>query len=98
MSVHVRRIEAGDIDSFHKCLDSVAREGIYIAKDKAPDIERIRTFIENNISNDVSQYVAIENGMVVGWCDAMSSQTKSLLPSQQSSLHNMRIHVIFGYG
>ena len=78
MSAQIRRIEAGDVESFHACLDSVAKEGIYIAKDRAPDLERLRAFVESNIGSDVAQYVAVENGEVVGWCDAMSSQTKSL--------------------
>ena len=78
MYVQVRRIGAEDVEGFHKCLDSVAKEGIYIAKDKAPDIDRLKAFVESNIDNDISQYVAVVDGTIVGWCDAISSQTKSL--------------------
>ena len=57
------------IESFHKCLDSVARERSYLGFVEAPPIESTRKFVLSNISKKVPQYVAIEGGTVVGWCD-----------------------------
>lgn len=78
MEIQIRQISDTDTKGFHKCLDSVAREGKFIAKEKAPDIERLKGFINSNIANDFPQFVAIESNEVVGWCDAIPYQTKSL--------------------
>ena len=78
MEIQIRQITETDIKGFHKCLDSVAREGKFIAKEKAPDLERIKGFINSNSANNLPQFVAIESNEVVGWCDAIPYQTKSL--------------------
>ena len=57
------------IESFHECLDSVARERSYLGFVEAPPIESTRKFVLSNISKKVPHYVAIEGGTVVGWCD-----------------------------
>jgi len=57
------------IESFHACLDSVARERIYLAGIKARPLESTREFILNNIKNNYPQYIAVKDGRVVGWCD-----------------------------
>ena len=57
------------IESFHACLDSVARERIYIGGVKARPIESTREFVLSNISKNYPQYVAVEKKRVVGWCD-----------------------------
>jgi len=57
------------IQSFHACLDSVARERIYVGGVKARPIESTREFVQTNIDNNYPQYVAVEGKRVVGWCD-----------------------------
>jgi ribosomal protein S18 acetylase RimI-like enzyme len=57
------------IESFHACLDSVARERRYLAGVKARPIESTREFVLSNIRNNYPQYVALEGNGVVGWCD-----------------------------
>ena len=57
------------IQSFHACLDSVARERIYIGGVKARPLETTREFVKSNITNNIPQYVAVEGKRVVGWCD-----------------------------
>jgi ribosomal protein S18 acetylase RimI-like enzyme len=57
------------IESFHACLDSVARERIYIGGVKARPIESTRKFVQSNIDNNYPQYIAVEGKRVVGWCD-----------------------------
>lgn len=57
------------IEGFHSCLDSVARERIYLAGVKARPIDTTREFVMNNIENNIPQYIAVHEGHVVGWCD-----------------------------
>ncbi len=67
--VQVVPISEEYIESFHKCLDSVARERRYLGFIKAPSLELTREFVLSNISKKIPQYVAVEVGRVVGWCD-----------------------------
>ena len=57
------------IEGFHACLDSVAHERIYLAGVKAHPIDSTRKFVRNNIENNYPQYIAVDEGRVVGWCD-----------------------------
>lgn len=57
------------IESVHKCLDSVARERLYLAFVQAPSLDSTRSFILSNIANRVPQFVAVVNNEVIGWCD-----------------------------
>ena len=57
------------IESYHKCLDSVARERRYLAFIQAPPLESTRQFILTNIANDIPQFVALNGEEVIGWCD-----------------------------
>jgi RimJ/RimL family protein N-acetyltransferase len=54
---------------FHVALDSVAREGRYLAMLEAPPLSRIRRFVSNNLKEGAPQFVALVDGLVVGWCD-----------------------------
>ncbi|MBN2335223.1 GNAT family N-acetyltransferase [Candidatus Bathyarchaeota archaeon] len=57
------------IESFHACLDSVARERRYLAGVEARPMESTREFVLNNIRCGHPQYVAVYADKVVGWCD-----------------------------
>jgi RimJ/RimL family protein N-acetyltransferase len=56
-------------EGFHRCLDSVARERLYLALVQAPTLDSTRQFVLSNIANDVPQFVAIIDNEVIGWCD-----------------------------
>lgn len=58
------------VKSFNKAIDIVAREKIYLAKVEGPPLERSEGFVEFLISSNFPQYFAVENGKVIGWCDA----------------------------
>ena len=60
-----------DVDGFHACLDTVARERKHLAFVEGPSLDRIRTFVESNLENDVAQSVASDAGKIVGWCDVV---------------------------
>ena len=59
------------IESYHSCLDSVARERKYLGGVRAFPIETTREFVRNNIKNGYPQFVAVEGEKVVGWCDIL---------------------------
>jgi RimJ/RimL family protein N-acetyltransferase len=70
MSVSISPITVDDIESFHFCLDLVAREGRFLALLEAPALDHMTAFVTDNIAKGVPQVVARESdGRVVGWCD-----------------------------
>jgi ribosomal protein S18 acetylase RimI-like enzyme len=69
-SIRVTPIEERFAESFHRCLDSVARERRYLALVQAPPVDATCEFVRNNIANAVPRFVAVtSNDEVVGWCD-----------------------------
>jgi ribosomal protein S18 acetylase RimI-like enzyme len=54
---------------FHACLDSVAKEKRYLAQTQALPLERIEGFVRDSVANDAVQFVALDEGAVVGWAD-----------------------------
>ncbi len=57
------------IEGFYRCLDSVARERLYLAFLQAPPFESTRQFVLSNIANHVPQFVALHGSDIVGWSD-----------------------------
>lgn len=56
---------------FHACLDVVAREQRYLAQLEAPALARVEAFVQENVANDAAQFVALDDGRVVGWADVL---------------------------
>jgi ribosomal protein S18 acetylase RimI-like enzyme len=69
MTVCVRAIALEDAESFHSCLNLVAKEGKFLALLEAPPVEQVKKFVGENILNGVPQVVAVSGVQVVGWCD-----------------------------
>jgi RimJ/RimL family protein N-acetyltransferase len=69
MSISIRPITLADAEAFHAVLDSVARERRYLRLTSAPPLERSHSFIASNLANGNPQWVALDGGVVVGWCD-----------------------------
>lgn len=67
--VQVIPIARKHIESFQRCLDSVAHERLYLAYLEAPPLDTTAYFIESNIANDIPQFVAVCDNEVIGWCD-----------------------------
>jgi ribosomal protein S18 acetylase RimI-like enzyme len=67
--VVVRPVAETDVEGFHACLDAVAGERAYLGFIEGPPLEKTRSFILENISLDIPQFVAVRQGEVVGWCD-----------------------------
>lgn len=56
-------------ESFHACLDNVARENRYLAFTEAPPLEQTLCFVEQQLRTDQVQLVVLDDRRVVGWCD-----------------------------
>lgn len=69
MTVLIRPIRTEDYQGFNQTLGVVAREKRYLAFLDAPPMEGTRSFVEGNIKNGNPQFVAEDDGKIVGWCD-----------------------------
>jgi len=69
------------IESFHKCLNSVAEEKLYLAFIKAPPLTSTREFVLFNIKHKIPQYIATKGSEVVGWCDILPMKYEGLTHS-----------------
>jgi ribosomal protein S18 acetylase RimI-like enzyme len=61
----------------HGALDVVAREGRFLAFLQAPSLEESLAFYRHIVTNDLCQFVALEDGKVVGWCDILPAAGES---------------------
>jgi hypothetical protein len=57
------------VDSFHRAIDAVAREQIYLPILQALPVEAMRAFAAKPIKPDALTFAALERGEVIGWCD-----------------------------
>ncbi len=71
-SVTIRPIRSDDAEGFWRALCSVIDEKVYLATDEHPPIERTRAFVEKSVSNGWVQFVAQDNGTIIGWCDILA--------------------------
>jgi RimJ/RimL family protein N-acetyltransferase len=61
------------IESYHACLDAVARERVYLDMIEAPPLEKVRRFQSKLIAAGGPVYYAVEDDQrVVGWCDVFA--------------------------
>lgn len=74
MTIEIVPIAPQYIESLHATLDIVAREHRYLAMLEAPPLEGVRAFALGNIEKRNPQFVAVDNGAVVGWCDVVRKQ------------------------
>ncbi|AOF92839.1 putative acetyltransferase (plasmid) [Sinorhizobium sp. RAC02] len=73
MSFVVAPISVEHAESFHSCLDVVARERRYLAQTKVLPLEKVQEFVEASVINDSIQFVALDGDRVVGWADIFSA-------------------------
>ena len=76
MAYKIVPISKKHIEGFNKALGVVAREKKYITFEKRPPLAATRKFVLNNIKNDNPQFVVLDNGKVVGWCDIIPGTRK----------------------
>lgn len=73
---------------FHAALDSIAREGRYLAMLEAPSFTRTRRFVLDSLRNGAIHVVALVDGEVVGWCDL---RPKAAVTQQHSAVLGMGV-------
>jgi len=73
----IRAIRESDVEGFHLAVDAVCRERKYLATFEAPEPERARSFVISNIAAGYPQFVAEDEGRIVGWCDAIPGSAHS---------------------
>ena len=69
MSITIAPIDLCHASGFHACLDAVAREKSYLAQTEALPLSSIEAFIQDSVTNDAAQFVALDGERVVGWAD-----------------------------
>lgn len=69
MGIEIVPIDRRHIAGFHEVLDGIARERRWLAFLEAPPLPRVRSFVRNGLRNGMVQFVAVDDGRVVGWCD-----------------------------
>jgi ribosomal protein S18 acetylase RimI-like enzyme len=69
--IEIAPIAPAHIESFHRTLDSIARERRYLVMLEAPPLDTLQAFVQDNISQGYASFVALADGEVVGWCDAL---------------------------
>lgn len=69
MTIEIVPITQAHIEGFHRALDFVARERLYLAFLEAPPLESTRAYVLGNIEQGYPHRVAVSDGEVVGWCD-----------------------------
>jgi RimJ/RimL family protein N-acetyltransferase len=57
------------VRGFHAALDSVAREGRFLAMLEAPPLAAARSFVRNGARAGAIHNVAVAGRQVIGWCD-----------------------------
>ena len=57
------------VESFHDCVDEVARERKYLAMLQGFPLAESRKFVLENIKSRTPAFVALAESAVVGWCD-----------------------------
>lgn len=60
--------------SFSETVNAVCREGIYLASTTGFKDEQAKAFVEIIVANNYSQFFAIVDDSVVGWCDIIPKE------------------------
>ena len=69
MDTVISPIATEHIASFRTALDQVARERRYLAMVEAPPLVQVASFVGENITKGVAQFVALSGTEVLGWAD-----------------------------
>ena len=74
MDVFIQPASLDLADRFWRALDVVAREHRYLIFQEAPPLESTRNFITQVLAKGWSQFYALYDGKVVGWCDVVRDE------------------------
>ena len=74
MAVKIRAARLSDLKGYRACFDAVARERIHLGVVVAPPLRTLRGYMRGVIEAKCAFFVAVEEGRIVGWCDAPSRE------------------------
>ena len=78
--IEIRMIREEDAPAFRELVDGVCRERKYLAALESPPLESTRAVVARNVRDGLPHFVAVEDGEIVGWCDAISAGPESCAP------------------
>jgi ribosomal protein S18 acetylase RimI-like enzyme len=78
MDITIQRATVEMADGFWQVIDTVARERRYLLFLQAPPIESTRRFVAQVIEKEWSQFFALHEGRVVGWCDILRNEREGM--------------------
>lgn len=64
-------------EGYHEAVESVAREGLFLARTAAPPLADAQAFVRENLAQGNAHYLAVDGGRVVGWCDIVRSRREA---------------------
>jgi RimJ/RimL family protein N-acetyltransferase len=67
--LELRPARLEDLESFRACFDAVARERRWLGRVEAPPLEQARAWIVEARGRGMVQWLALDGGRVIGWCD-----------------------------
>ncbi len=76
-SVTIGPMSLDYVESLRDCVDGVARERKYLATTEGFSLEETERFVLELEAHDDIQLVALDEEIVVGWCDIRRSRTES---------------------
>lgn len=65
-------------ESYCDAVDTIAKERKYLASIEGFPIESTRSFVEMIEKNNLAQFFAIKEGIVIGWCDILPKSFEGL--------------------
>lgn len=77
MSVAIVPIAPGHVPGFWRAVDSVAREGRWLALLHSPPIEATEAFVLGNLAKGNPHFVVLAADAVVGWCDIVRHERET---------------------
>lgn len=65
-------------ESFHACLDLVAKERRWLLMLEAPPLAEVQAFVARILERRDAQLFALDGSRVVGWCDIQSLRAEGM--------------------
>lgn len=75
-NIQIIKAEEQYAESYCKAVDTVARERKYLAATKGFPLDSTRDFVKMIVQNNLSQFYAIIDTTVIGWCDILPNELK----------------------
>lgn len=69
--VEIRKVVIEDLEDFNALLNSICKERSYLAYLDGVPLEKHRRLLENVVSKELPQMMAVVKGKIVGWCDVL---------------------------